>query len=133
MATQHCPFQRQPAGKCQSSAIQSRRGSNLLKKRIEINHAYSSTDFDAWLLERLAVKSGEHVLDVGCGAGAQSIPIAGLVGPSGRRWYELYSAGHRISYIQRHAIQRTMPWIAATLDGLVKETGAVFEAKFMLP
>jgi predicted phage-related endonuclease len=49
-----------------------------------------------------------------------------------RRWYELNS-GHRISDIQRHVIHRTMPWMAATLDGLVKETGAVFEAKFMLP
>jgi predicted phage-related endonuclease len=49
-----------------------------------------------------------------------------------RRWYELNS-GHRISDIQRHAIHRTMPWMGATLDGLVKETGAVFEAKFMLP
>src|SRR4030081_474052 len=49
-----------------------------------------------------------------------------------RRWYELNS-GHRISDIQRHAVHRTIPWMAATLDGLVKETGAVFEAKFMLP
>src|SRR3982075_4514405 len=49
-----------------------------------------------------------------------------------RRWYELNS-GHRIGDIQRHAIHRTIPWMAATLDGLVKETGAVFEAKFMLP
>jgi len=49
-----------------------------------------------------------------------------------RRWYEINS-GHRISDIQRHAIRRTIPWMAATLDGLVKETGAVFEAKFMLP
>jgi predicted phage-related endonuclease len=49
-----------------------------------------------------------------------------------RRWYEINS-GHRICNIQRHAIHRTMPWMAATLDGLVKETGAVFEAKFMLP
>src|SRR3981081_3669078 len=49
-----------------------------------------------------------------------------------RRWYELNS-GHRIGDVQRHAIHRTMPWMAATLDGLVKETGAVFEAKFMLP
>src|ERR1700694_3739303 len=49
-----------------------------------------------------------------------------------RRWYELNS-GHQIADVQRHAIHRTMPWMAATLDGLVKETGAVFEAKFMLP
>ena len=28
---------------------------------------------------------------------------------------------------------RTIRWTAATQDGLVKETGAVFEAKFMLP
>jgi predicted phage-related endonuclease len=49
-----------------------------------------------------------------------------------RRWYE-QNSGHRIADIQRHAIHRTIPWMAATLDGLVKETGAVFEAKFMLP
>jgi hypothetical protein len=49
-----------------------------------------------------------------------------------RRWYELNS-GHRISDIQRHAVHRIIPWMAATLGGLVMETGAVFEAKFMLP
>jgi predicted phage-related endonuclease len=49
-----------------------------------------------------------------------------------RRWYELNS-GNRVSDIQRRATHRTIPWMAATLDGLVKETGAVFEAKFMLP
>src|SRR5712675_377355 len=49
-----------------------------------------------------------------------------------RRWYELNS-GNRIGDVQRHVIHRTIPWMAATLDGLVKETGAVFEAKFMLP
>lgn len=49
-----------------------------------------------------------------------------------RRWYEMHS-GHRIGDVQRHTVHRTIPWMAATLDGLVKETGAVFEAKFMLP
>jgi hypothetical protein len=48
-----------------------------------------------------------------------------------RCWYELNSS-HRIFDIQRHAVHRTMPWMAATLGGLVKETGAVFEAKFTL-
>ena len=41
-----------------------------------------------------------------------------------RRWYELNS-GHRISDIQRHAIHRTIPWMAATLDGLVKELSLI--------
>ena len=49
-----------------------------------------------------------------------------------RRWYELNS-GCRVSDVQRHVMHRAIPWMAATLDGLVKETGAVFEAKFMLP
>jgi predicted phage-related endonuclease len=30
-------------------------------------------------------------------------------------------------------VHRTIPWMVATLDGLVEETGAVFAAKFMLP
>jgi predicted phage-related endonuclease len=49
-----------------------------------------------------------------------------------RRWYELNS-GYQVSEVQRRIIHRTIPWMAATLDGLVNETGAVFEAKFMLP
>lgn len=49
-----------------------------------------------------------------------------------RRWYE-HQSGHRIVAVQRHAKHRTISWMAATLDGLVEQTGAVFEAKFMLP
>ena len=44
-----------------------------------------------------------------------------------RRWYEL-NTGNRVSDIQRHLAHRTIPWMAATLDGLVKATGSVFEA-----
>jgi predicted phage-related endonuclease len=49
-----------------------------------------------------------------------------------RSWYE-QNSGHRITDIQRHVSHRTIPFMAATLDGLVKEIRAVFEAKFMLP
>jgi predicted phage-related endonuclease len=49
-----------------------------------------------------------------------------------RRWYELKS-GNQVSDVQRRVAHRSLPWMAATLDGLVKATGAVFEAKFMLP
>ena len=49
-----------------------------------------------------------------------------------RAWYER-NAGQTIVDVQRRAIHCSIPWMAATLDGVVKETGAVFEAKFMLP
>jgi ubiquinone/menaquinone biosynthesis C-methylase UbiE len=55
----------------------------FLEKRIEINRAYSSADFDAWLQERLSIRSGEDILDVGCGSGAQTIPFATLAGSTG--------------------------------------------------
>jgi predicted phage-related endonuclease len=49
-----------------------------------------------------------------------------------RRWYELNS-GHVIKDVQKRARHQVIAWMAATLDGVVKSTGAVFEAKFMLP
>jgi predicted phage-related endonuclease len=49
-----------------------------------------------------------------------------------RHWFECHS-GQRVGQIQQRIVHRAIPWMAATLDGLVEETGAVFEAKFMLP
>jgi predicted phage-related endonuclease len=49
-----------------------------------------------------------------------------------RRWYETNS-GHQVIDIQRHIRHPTLHWMGATLDGRVEATGAVFEAKFMLP
>ena len=49
-----------------------------------------------------------------------------------RRWYEA-NAGEVLTDIQRHVRHPVLRWMAATLDGRVEGTGAVFEAKFMLP
>jgi hypothetical protein len=48
------------------------------------------------------------------------------------RWFEL-NTGQVIKDRQRHAVHPLVRWMAATLDGVVESTGAVFEAKFMLP
>jgi predicted phage-related endonuclease len=45
--------------------------------------------------------------------------------PINRRWYEKTTG-----QVIRHPVIR---WMAATLDGMVEGSGAVFEAKFMLP
>jgi predicted phage-related endonuclease len=49
-----------------------------------------------------------------------------------RRWYERNS-GCTVKGVQRHLRHPVNKWMAATLDGLVEPSGAVFEAKFMLP
>ncbi len=49
-----------------------------------------------------------------------------------RRWYER-NTGHVIKDVQRRVKHPMIKWMAATLDGLVDPSGAVFEAKFMLP
>jgi putative phage-type endonuclease len=49
-----------------------------------------------------------------------------------RSWYERNS-GRKVGHVQRHVRHSALPWMAATLDGIVEGTEAVFEAKFMLP
>jgi predicted phage-related endonuclease len=49
-----------------------------------------------------------------------------------RRWYER-TTGQVIKDVQSWVRHPVIRWMAATLDGIVESTGAVFEAKFMLP
>ena len=49
-----------------------------------------------------------------------------------RHWYERNTGG-LVTAVQRQVFHPVKRWMAATLDGLVEGTGAVFEAKFMLP
>jgi putative phage-type endonuclease len=49
-----------------------------------------------------------------------------------RSWYERNS-GRQVRDVQSWVRHSAIPWMAATLDGIVEGTEAVFEAKFMLP
>jgi predicted phage-related endonuclease len=49
-----------------------------------------------------------------------------------RTWYER-NTGRSVRDVQRLVKHSAIPWMASTLDGIVEGTGAVFEAKFMLP
>jgi predicted phage-related endonuclease len=49
-----------------------------------------------------------------------------------RRWYER-NTGNLIKNVQRRIHHPVNKWMAATLDGTIEGSGAVFEAKFMLP
>jgi predicted phage-related endonuclease len=49
-----------------------------------------------------------------------------------RHWYER-NTGQVVTEVQRQVFHPVKRWMAATLDGIVEGSGAVFEAKFMLP
>ena len=49
-----------------------------------------------------------------------------------RTWYQRCT-GQTITDVQKRTRHPINKWMAATLDGIVEQTGAIFEAKFMLP
>ena len=49
-----------------------------------------------------------------------------------RRWYER-NTGETVKDIQRRVKHPVVRWLGATIDGLIESSGALFEAKFMLP
>jgi hypothetical protein len=52
--------------------------------------------------------------------------------PLNRLWFE-HNSGCAVTDVQRRLRHPVNQWLGATLDGMVEGTGAVFEAKFMLP
>ena len=52
--------------------------------------------------------------------------------PLNGHWFER-NTGQILTAVQRRVRHPVVRWMAATLDGVVEATGAVFEAKFMLP
>jgi predicted phage-related endonuclease len=49
-----------------------------------------------------------------------------------RQWFER-NTGRAVKDVQKRVRHPVLRWMGATLDGMVKATGAVFESKFMLP
>ena len=72
----------------------------------------SLADAQAELLRMAATKPGEHVLDVACGTGLVSLPLAETVGPTGRIVATDLS-GEMISHIQRAAAAHALTQLEA--------------------
>src|SRR6516162_12015 len=60
------------------------------------------------------------------------VQLGTVTEPLNRHWYE-QNTGQVVAEVQRQLFHPVHRWMAATLDGRVEATGAVFETKFMLP
>ncbi len=56
---------------------------NALKKRIQAHAKYGSRDLNQWIFENLDLIHGIQIIDLGCGTGKQTIPIAKALGNTG--------------------------------------------------
>jgi predicted phage-related endonuclease len=84
----------------------------------------------AALLRLWREKRGElEPLDL---SGNLIVQLGVVTEPLNRHWFER-NTGQTLKDIQRRIRHPVIRWMAATLDGVVTESGAVFEGKFMLP
>ena len=60
------------------------------------------------------------------------VQLGVITEPLNRYWFER-NTGRVLIGVQRRVQHPVVRWMAATLDGMVEATDAVFEAKFMLP
>jgi len=65
-------------------------------------------------------------------SGNLTVQLGLVTEPLNRTWYQR-NTGQAVKDVQRRVLHPVNRWMAATLDGIVEGTGAVFEAKFMLP
>jgi predicted phage-related endonuclease len=87
-------------------------------------------DDEAALTHLWKEKRGEvEIVDL---SGDLLVQLGAVTEPLNRHWYEK-NTGQVVSEVQRQVFHPVHRWMAATLDGRVEATGAVFEAKFMLP
>lgn len=57
--------------------------SEALQKRLSAHDKYAKKDLNQWIFLHLQPQSGDKILDLGCGTGKQSIPLAKFVGEKG--------------------------------------------------
>jgi len=58
--------------------------SDALKNRVDLQKTLGSFDLNAWIFSHLSLFDGAACLDLGCGRGNQSIPLAKIIGQSGK-------------------------------------------------
>ncbi|MCW1970942.1 MAG: class I SAM-dependent methyltransferase [Anaerolineae bacterium] len=90
---------------------------DALKQRINTHDKFGTYDLNEWIFNHMDVVQGQRVLDLGCGTGKQSLPLAKLVGEKG----QIFSVDiwqKSLDELQQTAIRLALPQIQTTQSDL---------------
>jgi len=101
-----------------------------LQQRLLINKKYQSKNFSDWLFNRLNVVSGEIILDVGCGTGAQTSRFLENIGQNGQVDALDISESSVTFLNERHKDEARLNAVVADMANLEWLTKTTFKNKY---
>ena len=95
------------------------------RQRLGLQHRlWSAAAHDLW--ERISLRPGMTVLDLGCGPGFTTCDLARIVGPTGRVIGIDASPGF-VEHVNRQAHTRDMPWMSARTGDVTRLAEALHD------
>ena len=92
--------------------------SSSLDVRLEANRRSQKIDFKEWSLNTLSPEEGDKVLEIGCGTGAQTIPVARKIGERGSLTFVDLSAQSVAMVSEKLGSSTTQRGIVGSMDDI---------------
>ena len=92
--------------------------SSSLDARLEANRRSQKIDFKEWSLNTLSPEEGDKVLEIGCGTGAQTIPVARKIGERGSLTFVDLSAQSVAMVSEKLGSSTTQRGIVGSMDDI---------------
>ena len=92
--------------------------SSSLDVRLEANRRSQKLDFKEWSLKILSPEEGDKVLEIGCGTGAQTIPVSRKIGERGSLTFVDLSAQSVATVSEKLGSSTTQRGIVGSMDDI---------------
>ena len=92
--------------------------SSSLDVRLEANRRSQKIDFKEWSLKILSPEEGDKVLEIGCGTGAQTIPVSRKIGERGSLTFVDLSAQSVATVSEKLGSSTTQRGIVGSMDDI---------------
>ncbi len=89
-----------------------------LDARLEANRRSQKIDFKEWSVKILSPKEGDKVLEIGCGTGSQTIPVATKIGERGSLTFVDLSAQSVATVSEKLGSSTTQRGIVGSMDDI---------------